>query len=57
MDNQLDITTLTVEQLESLAFRLVEQQTQVNQNLSIVQQELQKKRSEKTVKPTEEPEE
>ena len=47
MEDRLDISQLTVQELESLAYRLFEQQTNVNQNLAIVQQELAKKRNPK----------
>ncbi len=41
----INVDTLSVEQLESLAYRLVEQQNNINNNLTIVQQELAKKRA------------
>lgn len=46
MDNQLDISIMTTEQLEALAYRLVEQKSNLEINLSTVQQQLAKKRQE-----------
>ena len=40
----MDITRCTVEQLEALCFRLIEQHDTVQQNLNLVQQELDEKR-------------
>lgn len=40
----INLDELSIEQLEALCFRLVEQQTSVNNNLQLAQQELNKKR-------------
>ena len=42
----MDITSLTLDQLEALAYRLVEGLEQTKSNLSIVQQQIMKLRSE-----------
>lgn len=46
MDEQINITTMNKEQLEALAYRLVKQLNNVQQNLNIVEQEIQKRPSE-----------
>lgn len=43
----INLQTLTIEQLEALAYRLVEQQSNLNNNLALVQQELTSKRTER----------
>lgn len=40
MQEQINLDELSVEQLEALCFRLVEQQTNINRNLQMAQQEL-----------------
>ncbi len=45
---QLDITKLTTEQLESLAYRLIVQRDNIQQNLNLVQNEIIKKSDAKT---------
>lgn len=42
----INLEELSVEQLEALCFRLVEQQTNVNNNLQVSQAQLNKKRQE-----------
>lgn len=46
MENQLDISVMTTEQLEALAYRLVEQKSNLEMNLATVQQQIAKKRQE-----------
>lgn len=42
-EDTLDISMMTKEQLEALAYRLVVQRTNVERNLSLVEQEIQKR--------------
>jgi hypothetical protein len=42
----IELESLSIEQLEALCFRLVEQQTNVNNNLQVSQAQLNKKRQE-----------
>ncbi len=43
MENQLDISSMSVESLESLAYRLIVQRENIQQNLNLVQGEIVKK--------------
>lgn len=46
MQDTINLEELSVEQLEALCFRLVEQQTNLNNNLQVSQAQLAKKRQE-----------
>lgn len=57
MQDTINLEELSVEQLEALCFRLVEQQTNINNNLQITQAQLAKKRQEAQQPPVDSEEE
>lgn len=50
MQDNLDISTFTLEQLEALAYRLVKQLNNAQQNLQVVEQEIQKRSADENAK-------
>jgi len=56
MQQNIDITTYSIEQLEALGYRAMKELNLMQQNLTVIEQTIQKKTQESLTPPQEQPE-